>query len=321
MKIHDDILISYLLDEATAEQRKEIETWLKADAENQRRLEQFKLIWQASKSSSLNQQMDAQASLQRFKQKALEPQQDTADVAHLKPLYTWLKIAATLLLLAGGSWWFWMQRPAAQIELATTRFEVKADTLSDGSVVTLNQETTLRYPEQFKGKRREVVLSKGEAFFDVAHIANEPFIMHAGKIQVQVLGTSFNVKNNNGKIEIIVESGMVAVSRGTQTVMLKPREKLSIESSGGALVKSNTNNQLYKYYRTHEFVADDTPLWQLVNVLNEAYASHIVITNPKLNNMPLNTTFKNESLDDILDIISRTFEIKVVKANGVTILK
>lgn len=321
MKIDDDILITYLLGETTEGQRAQVEAWLKADTANERRLEQFRLIWQVSNSSDLNETFDAKASLERFKQKTLDRQKNTAKILPLKWSYTWLKIAAALFVIVGGGWWLWTQRPASQLQLTTSRLEVKVDTLSDGSVITLNQNTVFKYPEVFKSQQRTVELREGEAFFNVAHQVNKPFIINAGKISIQVLGTSFNVKNKNGKVEVIVETGMVAVIKAGKTVMLRPHEKLSIASANNRMVKSYNTNQLYQYYRTHEFVADDTPLLQMVNTLNEAYDSHIVIKNPKLYGLLLNTTFKNESLDDILDIISRTFNVKVVKVDSTIILK
>jgi ferric-dicitrate binding protein FerR (iron transport regulator) len=78
---------------------------------------------------------------------------------------------------------------------------------------------------------------------------------------------------------------------------------------------------LYNYYVTHEFVCDDTPLWKLVEVLNEAYGSHIEIANPDLRNLPLTATFHNEPLDRTLSIISETFSITVEHQNEKIILK
>jgi ferric-dicitrate binding protein FerR (iron transport regulator) len=80
-------------------------------------------------------------------------------------------------------------------------------------------------------------------------------------------------------------------------------------------------DKLYNYYRSKEFVCDDTPLWKLVEVLNEAYGVNIVIENKELRGLRLNTTFNNESLDTILDIVSQTFGITYTKEADRIILK
>ena len=87
------------------------------------------------------------------------------------------------------------------------------------------------------------------------------------------------------------------------------------------MYKAEETERLYNYYRTREFVCDNTPLWKLVAVLNEAYGANIVIGRDALRNMPLTTTFNNESLERILDIIRTTFDITVVRQNNTIILQ
>ena len=138
---------------------------------------------------------------------------------------------------------------------------------------------------------------------------------------IRVLGTSFNVKKNSDLTEVIVESGLVRVSLKDQQIELKKGEKVLIKSTDATLHKELSTDQLYNYYRTNIFVADNTPLWRMVEILNEAYGAKIEITDPKLRNLTLNTTFKDESLDTILHIISETLRIKVHKEGEKIILK
>jgi ferric-dicitrate binding protein FerR (iron transport regulator) len=69
------------------------------------------------------------------------------------------------------------------------------------------------------------------------------------------------------------------------------------------------------------FVANKTPLWRMVQVLNEAYDAQIVIEREELRNLPLTTTFKNQPLDTILSVISETLHLQVVKTDDRIILK
>jgi transmembrane sensor len=136
-----------------------------------------------------------------------------------------------------------------------------------------------------------------------------------------VVGTSFNVKTINGNTDVVVETGIVRVTRAGKTVELKANEEVIAGAKDPTWTKEKVSDQLYKYYRTKEFVCDDTPLWKLVEVINEAYNSHIVIGNPALKDLRMNTTFNNESLGQVLNVISLTFNIKVINEGDTIILQ
>ncbi|HVK49002.1 MAG TPA: FecR domain-containing protein, partial [Pseudobacter sp.] len=150
----------------------------------------------------------------------------------------------------------------------------------------------------------------------------KPFIVTINDVTITVLGTSFNVKSINGKTEVIVESGLVKVEHDTRSVQLKQKEKLEIKTNDSALVKEPVTDQFYKFYRTREIVCDNTPLWKLVQVLNEAYNVNIVIENPALKNLKIDAPFYNEPLDDVLKVIMVTFpQITVEHRDSLIILK
>jgi len=197
---------------------------------------------------------------------------------------------------------------------------VLSDTLSDGSVVTVNKGSSISYQSKFKGETRRVSL-KGEAFFNVTPNKKKPFVISVNDVQITVVGTSFNVKTINGSTEVVVETGIVKVTRAGKTVELRANEEATVGAKDSVMTKEKVSDQLYKYYRTKEFVCDDTPLWKLVEIINEAYNSHIVIGNPALKNMSITTTFNNESLEQVLNVISITFNIKIIKEGDTIILQ
>ena len=97
--------------------------------------------------------------------------------------------------------------------------------LPDGSKIFLNRNTGLSYRANFGKHRRDVKLT-GEAFFDISHDASKPFIIDAGKAEIKVVGTSFNVITNNAEsaVEVYVKTGKVLLSdnSGTQSMLLDP---------------------------------------------------------------------------------------------------
>jgi len=319
MGINDDLLISYLLGEATNEETYDIEMWVGENQEHRRRFNQFKRIWESSLDLQFRGPVDADASLKRLKQKIDSGKEVRPETIPASRNFPWMKIAAAVILISGFAWLYTSRYSTKEMQFLTHGL-VKTDTLSDGSVITLNKNSMLRYPEKFRGKLRQVWLSKGEAFFNISPDKAKPFLINTGNTIIKVVGTTFNVKNKRGLVEVIVETGIVLVSQNGQTVSLKPGEKVSVAPGAKTLIKELIPDHLYKYYRSKEFVADDTPLWRMVQVLNEAYSSHIIIGRKELNDLTLNTTFKDESLDHILEVIGRTFGIKIEKKNNQVIL-
>ncbi|HMG07742.1 MAG TPA: FecR domain-containing protein, partial [Mucilaginibacter sp.] len=255
--------------------------------------------------------------------RAEEQKTSQAKVVSLHNRYGWLKIAAAVLFFAGGSWLYYNQFMNHQVQFETPGI-VKTDTLPDGSRVTLNKYALLRYPEKFTGDQRNVTLVKGEGFFNITPNKAKPFIITTGKTTIRVVGTSFNVKNKNGLIEVIVETGIVQVTNSWNNTMiaLKPGEMALVNLKTGKVTRVKTPDNLYNYYRSKEFVAKNIPLSRLIQVLNEAYGSNVIIDNTVPKNLLLTATFRTDkSLDELLYVISAAFKIKVEKTPNQIILK
>lgn len=316
--INDELLVKCLLGEATAEEQAQVQEWINDNESNRKYHEQLQLIWEQSKALAASQQADEHKAWKRFQQRIHQPGQASLPVKN----FHWLRIAALIIIIAGAAWiglTLITGSPAPDILMATND-AVLTETLSDGSVITLNKKSLLTYPEKFKGNKRQVSL-KGEAFFAVAPDSKKPFIIQSNHVTITVVGTSFNVRNLGNATEVIVETGVVRVTHNNNSIELKPGEKITIDEDDLTLVKNKQEDKLYNYYRTKEFVCDNTPLWKLVYALNEAYNAQIEIANPKIRNLPVNTTFNNESLDRILEIIQLTFNISVSRSGDKIILR
>lgn len=338
----DDLLVKYLLGEASASEKKEVETWISADPQHYRYYEHFKFIWDESQQLAARSTVNESDAWKRFQQRiAISESDDEPDAAedHGSPLMTVVKperirwyetrVAASVIMLLGVAALlffilvpFKSQQSGNAVIVATTTAS-KAEILSDGSVITLNKHSAISFDKGFTENKRVVSL-KGEAFFQIQPDKTKPFIVTVNDVTITVLGTSFNVKSINGKTEVIVESGMVKVERANQSVQLKQKEKLEIDSKDSLLEKAAVTNQLYKFYRTREFVCDDTPLPVLIQAINENYGVNIVIKNPALNDIKMNVPFYNETVDKMLQVIVETnpeFDIKVERKDPLIILK
>ena len=318
----DDLLVKYLLNEANRQERETVEVWVASHAVNRTYFENFKTIWDRSIHLAAHCEVDEDLAWIRFKDRMLQTE---IAVIPLKtnPLFKYLRIAAALVLMTGGSWFTYLiavkNNFSKQISVHSGK-KTLVDTLPDGSVITMNKNATIRYAENFTaGGTREVKL-KGEAFFQVTPDKSKPFLIEANDVIVRVVGTSFNVKSSPEKTEVIVETGLVEVTKKEQRVKIKPMEKVTVWKDVPELTPQKNEDQFYKYYRTDKLVCEDTPLWKLAGVLNEAYQQRIVVSAER-RDLPINTTFENKSLDEILMIISETFNITVVRNDGQIILK
>jgi ferric-dicitrate binding protein FerR (iron transport regulator) len=177
--------------------------------------------------------------------------------------------------------------------------------LSDGSIVTLNSETTLKYPPSFKGATREVYLT-GEAFFDVAKDHLHPFIVHAGNMSIKVLGTAFNVKSykNDVTSETTLIRGAIEVTmadRPSDRIILKPNEKLILKSS------------TFKRHTINRNLVAQTPdsaktSYALTNLTYLRSNDTTIVETSWVNNR---LVFKDEDFTEIANKMERWYGVKI----------
>lgn len=318
----DDLLVKFLLGEASPEEKEQVNRWLDASADNRAYLEGLQRIWQQSRELAVVSEVDADAAWSRFKSR-VAVKNNTEEEPVKRGKFRLLRVAAAITLLVGlaSVGWWWINSPGPVKELAfVSSTEVRKDILPDGSTVSLNKNSEIQYPSRFESGKRKVKL-KGEAFFDVERDTEKPFEIEAGPVTITVLGTSFNVKNKGTEIEVLVESGSVQVQYGDKKIILMAGEKATINSEEPGLEKEEQKDQLHNYYRSRVFVCDNTPLWRLVEVLNEAYDVEIVFGRTSLRDLPWDITINNESLDAILQLMTETFDIKVKKQGNKIILQ
>ena len=211
-------------------------------------------------------------------------------------------------------------------EVVTKRGSKSSIKLPDGTIVRLNTDSRLTYLNFTAGKNREVTLI-GEAYFDVAHDSSRPFIIHTGKINIKVLGTSFNVRNYpqdkeletsliKGKIEVSLES------RPEDIITLKPTEKLIIakeqdELATATKVKSSIDNKVVltsiTYLRHDSLVAETSwlndkmvfvnqPLDKIAIELERKYAITVSFKDEKVKKYRYTGVFENLSLEKLFKL-------------------
>ncbi|HEY1025898.1 MAG TPA: FecR domain-containing protein [Sphingobacteriaceae bacterium] len=316
----DELLIKFLLRETDSEEDQRVNEWLAADSRNTKQLTDLKTLWDTSKALASQSSVDENAAWERFMERRDGSRSQRTVIRPLVNRSSWLRVAAAVLILVIGIWSVDSYMRTGNTQLATAA-EVKTGILPDGTEVTLNKNSVLAYPDEFSEGTRAVELKRGEVFFNVKPDKAKPFVISADDIMVTVIGTTFNVRHAEQETEVIVETGVVKVTKDNSSVVLRAKEKVSINSRDAGLVKERVTDNLHNYYRSKQFVIDNLPLWRVVEILNEAYHSDIVIASRELKEKKLSTTFKEGSLDEILQVIAVTFEVTVEKRNGRIIIR
>jgi ferric-dicitrate binding protein FerR (iron transport regulator) len=200
--------------------------------------------------------------------------------------------------------------------------------LPDGTFVSLNSDTKISYPKKFSGKTREVSI-EGEAFFEVKPDKNKPFIIHAGKAQIRVLGTSFSVSAYPAtkQVEVIVQTGKVQVvnktseKQQTDELILTPGDKGTLVYASNTMQKTTNQDPNFIAWKTRNLTFKATSLHEVIENLEKVYKVNISLADPKLNELLLTAQFNDYSLDFILKVIENTFPIEVQEIDGQYVLK
>ncbi len=235
-----------------------------------------------------------------------------------------LKVAAAVILalIIGSAAYYVGQRQPEHPHMAGVMVDnagLSQIELSDGTLVTLNRDTKINYPDQFANDIREVSI-EGEAFFEVTPNPHKPFIIHAGEATVRVLGTSFSVNAypENDRIEVIVASGKVEVSKlaNLHKITLDPGDKGTFINSSKQLTKSLNDDPNFLAWKTRTFIFTETALTEVIKQLNKVYRVQVELPNHELDELLLNAHFEKETLDFILEVISNTHGLKIEKHGG-----
>lgn len=172
----------------------------------------------------------------------------------------------------------------------TTRdIEQKVVRLEDGSRVHLNVDSAVRV--RFRDGERRLELTRGEAFFDVAHDAARPFVVQADGARIRALGTKFDVRRQDGGVAVTLLQGSVQVSPegGRGAVVLAPNQQALV--AGGAVHRTAADAARTTSWTTGRLVFRDTPLAAAVAEVNRYSDRKVELVGPGLGAQPVSGFF------------------------------
>ena len=174
--------------------------------------------------------------------------------------------------------------------------------LSDATEVWVNADSRLVYPAAFNGNIREVWV-QGEAYFDVAPNAQQPFVVHAGSSSIQVLGTSFNV-NTYVTIQTTLTSGKVSASVGEENVVLAPGQQSVYNAATGSLEKATVDTRIFTAWKDGDIYFEEATLGTILNSLGRSFDYDFKFEDTTLEKLNITLDMhKPETLQPVLDHI------------------
>lgn len=216
--------------------------------------------------------------------------------------------AAAIALLCVMSWSVYQyMKPIAMCTISTLANQQEVR-LPDGTQITLNHYSTLTYPEKFNTDTRKVELS-GEAYFEVSKDKEHPFIVETSSVDVEVLGTHFNVEAypDDPEVSTTLFEGSVAVSNKSNAnqVILKPNEQAIYNKETNSLICKAADDVTEELaWREGKFIFNHLPLQEIVRQLSNSFGIRIDIPDKALQEYRLTARFTDgEGLTEILDLL------------------
>ena len=289
------------------EGRSLLKRWLILPTDAERKDSALKAVWNNAEPDAT----DVEAALETFRnnRRSYERQRQRR---HRTALLLRRAAVLALPLLAAAAAWKLSADYHAQPRLAEFHVgegRIDSLTLADGSKIIVNAASTLLYPATFNPHtgRRDVFLT-GEAHFEVAKDERHPFIVHAGNLDIRVLGTHFNVRAyaDDGDIVTTLEEGSVRLSDNSRAALMKPGEQIAYRRADGFMRRKQVKADDFRLWTRGRVDFHDQPLQLILEQIGTLY--HVTFDIDDSIDLRQRFTMdfnRNENIDEVMAVISR----------------
>lgn len=299
----EELISKFLSGEASPEEAMFLEDWKAESASN------LELFERSEKAFALvtKQPFQQEVSVEKAWEK-VQPKIGQAKKSNSISLI--LKIAAAMILIFGATKIFF-NSPTTEKEIVyQASTSAKQVRLIDGTDISISPNSTITECDNYGKKERKIKL-KGRANFTVKHSEEIPFIIDAGGVFIQDIGTKFTVENSSDSVFVDVQEGIVELYDLSSTKVILHANEKAIYSKSKRKIISMPKSMVSLQF---EFV--ESTLKEVVQQLSQSYNVPIVLNNKALENCDITTHFNNEKLDVVLTIITETLGLHYEKVNG-----
>lgn len=316
--------------DATDKERELLKRWISASGDNRKIFEEYQKVWDELSPAQPKEQFsidDGWKEIENFLSMQSEKIQENIEPVKQKRMMEWfqyfsLSRAAALVLpaiLLISIYLFVFNSSSDNLESYTTRRgERKEIILPDQSMVKLNVDSRIEFPEKFSSSERVVKLY-GEAFFEVIH-DGYPFIVKTENASINVLGTQFNVSSRDKKTEVIVRNGKVVLQNvtspsGNKVVLTEDQMSTCIGNLDPDLPHSVSSRDLLGWLE-NRIVFTKKPLNEISKELERVFNVTIKLANPLISSLSVSGTFEEKNVESILSEICLTLNLQYEYKNG-----
>lgn len=328
----EHIIIRSLQKTSSAEEEKRLNAWLLEDDKHIELFCQLQEIWNSGRQMS---EEEIAGWWQELSAKTTKPKSNIFHTYLNDFTRSWKSYSAAVvigIILSMSAWFMFRPEPATMTEIVNNLIVynesgVRKIILPDSSVVWLNPNSSIRYPEHFAPDKRRVVL-EGNAFFEITKNTQQPFIVNIDHVDIQVTGTEFFVESGTDHelASITLISGGVSVNllnKEKQVIRssnLVPEEQVTVNKTSGEQIVTKVDIRPYVAWKSGEYVFEDEILDNIIQQLDFRFEKDIQIQ-PALKNKRFTGKINiNHKLEDVLEIMNYSYPIQyTIKANKIYI--
>lgn len=237
-----------------------------------------------------------------------------------------IMIAASVLLIICTGIWYFKYAAGDNTDLYKTAFsQVKHITLPDGSKVTLNANSELKLSSNWSDKGDRQVWLNGEAYFEVEKkpATHQKFVVHTNDIDVEVLGTKFNVNTRHAKAIVSLEEGKIKLSLKGETkaimqqkikqdvIEMKPGEVVKLDTASGIALVAESNINFHSGWVRNEFHFNNTSLKEIALTIQDVYGYSLEAADEQLLQRSITGDLRAANLQELVDVLQLTFKLKM----------
>ncbi len=248
-------------------------------------------------------------------------------VRRLFPARWWL-LAATIALLISVSFYLFMPSKARETTIQTTYGETRSVRLPDGSEVILNANSSINYLDKWTvGEDRHITL-KGEAYFVINEQSTtthrDRFIVHTPELDVEVLGTRFNVNTYRPKTQVVLQKGSVEivtkVNKTEKKYNLVPNQCAVFDKQNDRVNISKVNSNAFVSWKDKRFIFERTPLSDVAIMLENTYGMTVIIDDKELAAKQISGEIPTSEKKSLLIALSTLYSLKIEEINKDTLM-
>jgi ferric-dicitrate binding protein FerR (iron transport regulator) len=258
-------------------------------------------------------------------------QKEKSGIVWLRPLL----VAASFLLIAATSIWMFLRYENQNLyltEVKTVAGEIKRITLPDGSFVVLNANSVLKVPKVWKDNEKRNVWIEGEAYFTVAKkkVTGDIFIVHTKDVDIEVLGTRFNVNTRNDQSTVALEEGKVQLAvkditssradKKGKPLVMKPGEVAVVNKNDVVKLDADSTINMYSGWARNEFHFNYTSMTEVARLIQDTYGYSVVISDSALWQAKISGELRAGNIEDMAKVLEVILKRKITIKNKTLVI-